>query len=72
MNLPHTSPDRQLAGALSAAYIASDAEAIVLPAANPGHVQPTDVNHAERPSGAAFRAARRVLAQTRALEPVAV
>jgi NTE family protein len=53
------------------ALYTSDAELIVLPAANPGHTRPTEFNHADRLIGAAFRAARNVLAQTRALEPVA-
>jgi NTE family protein len=53
------------------ALYTSDAELIVLLGANPGHTRPAEFNHADRLIGAAFRAARNVLAQTRALEPVA-
>lgn len=41
----------------------SEAEMIVLPAANPGHVQPTDFDQADRLIGAALQAARTVLSR---------
>jgi NTE family protein len=47
------------------------AELIVLPAANPGRVQPTDFDQAERLIASALKAARTVLSATRIPEPLA-
>jgi NTE family protein len=49
----------------------AEAELIVLPAANPSHVQATDFDHAQRLIDAALRAARNTLAPSVALESVA-
>jgi hypothetical protein len=43
------------------AYYAARVELIVLPAANPGHVQPTDFDHPEQLIAAALKAARALL-----------
>lgn len=53
------------------ARYATDAELIVLPATNRGHVQPTDFGHSSRLIGDALAAARTALAQTPIPEPVA-
>jgi NTE family protein len=53
------------------ARYADAAELIVLPAANPGHVQPTDFDHSDRLIGAALQAARTALKRMPAREPVA-
>jgi NTE family protein len=45
------------------ARYASEAEMIVLPAANPGHVRPTDFDRADRLIGAAPQAARTALSR---------
>jgi NTE family protein len=50
---------------------ASEAELIVLPVANPGHVHPTDFDHADRLIGAAIHAARTALGQTQFPESAA-
>jgi NTE family protein len=53
------------------ARYATTAELIVLPAANPYHVQPTDFDHAERLIGAALAAARTTLATAPLTERIA-
>ena len=45
------------------ARYAHAAELIVLPAANPGHVQPTDFDNADRLIRGALAAARRTLSE---------
>jgi NTE family protein len=50
---------------------ASEVELIVLPAANPHHVQPSDFGHASRLIGAAHTAARLALDAASAVEPLA-
>jgi hypothetical protein len=53
------------------ARYASSAELIVLPAANPQHVQPTDFDHSSCLIGQALAAARAVLDARPVAEPVA-
>jgi NTE family protein len=53
------------------ARYASAAELIVLPAANAGHVQPTDFDHADRLIAAAYHAAMSALDQTHLFERIA-
>ena len=53
------------------ALYASDAELIVLPAANRGRVQPTDFDQADRLMSAALDAARTTLGNVPVLQPVA-
>ncbi|MEA2405264.1 MAG: hypothetical protein QOE08_1911 [Thermoleophilaceae bacterium] len=53
------------------ARYADAAELIVLPAANPEHVQPTDFDHADRLVGTALYAARTALKPRPVREPVA-
>jgi hypothetical protein len=52
------------------AHYASSAELIVLPAANPGHIPPTDFGHADQLISRALAAARTALA-TRTPNPSA-
>jgi NTE family protein len=53
------------------ARYAADAELVVLPAINRGHVQPTDFDHSSRLIGDALAAARVALAETPMVNPVA-
>ena len=53
------------------ASYASEVELILLPAVNPGHVQPTDFDHADELMAAALKAARAALELVPAPEPIA-